>query len=142
MITAPADGVVARVSQVQVGSYVQPAQTVFWLVSGRPWIDAAFKENQLGALRAGQPVNIHIDAFPNHTFRGHVESLSPGTGSSFAVLPAENATGNWVHVVQRLIVRVVFDETPPDAVLAIGLSAKVSVDTRQQAQPVLRGRAS
>jgi len=142
VVTAPADGVVARVSQLQVGSYVQPAQTVFWLISGEPWVDAAFKENQIGSLRAGQPVNIHIEAFPNHSFHGHVESLSPGTGSSFAVLPAENATGNWVHVVQRLNVRVVFDETPPDAVLAIGLSAKVDVDTRRQAhQPSLRGRA-
>lgn len=139
-VRAPADGVVARVSQLQVGSYVQPAQTVFWLISGEPWVDAAFKENQLGSLRPGQPVSIHIDAYPDRNFRGHIESLSPGTGSSFAVLPAENATGNWVHVVQRLNVRIAFDEAPPDAALAIGLSGKVRVDTRHQAQPALRGR--
>lgn len=139
-VRAPADGLVARVSQLQVGSYVQPAQTVFWLISGRPWMDAAFKENQLGSLRAGQPVTIRIDAYPHRTFRGHVESLSPGTGSSFAVLPAENATGNWVHVVQRLNVRIAFDETPPEAALAVGLSGKVRVDTRRHAQADLRGR--
>lgn len=129
-VVAPADGVVARVSQLQVGSYVQPAQTVFWLISGRPWMDAAFKENQLGLLRPGQTTDIQIDAYPHRSFRGHVESLSPGTGSSFAVLPAENATGNWVRVVQRLNVRIAFDEAPADVALAVGLSGKVKVDTR------------
>jgi membrane fusion protein (multidrug efflux system) len=144
-IIAPTDGVVARVSQIQPGAYVQPAQTVFWLISGAPWIDAAFKENQLESLRPGQPVVIHIDAFPHEQFHGHVVSLSPGTGSSFAVLPAENATGNWVRVVQRLNVRIAFDDASPDATLAIGLSARVRVDTnRQRAQTTaaLRGRAA
>lgn len=149
-IRAPVDGTVARVSQVQVGAYVQPAQTLFYIISGTPWVDAAFKENQLGTLRVGQPVRIHIDAFPGETFQGHVESFSPGTGSSFAVLPAENASGNWVRVVQRLNVRVAFDEPPHDAAMAIGLSANVTVDTRQHrateqqhsdAGPALRGRA-
>jgi membrane fusion protein (multidrug efflux system) len=142
VVRAPADGVVARVAQVQPGAYVQPAQTVFWLISGEPWVEAAFKENQLHGLRPGQPVRIEIDAYPHRRFQGHVESLSPGTGSSFAVLPAENATGNWVHVVQRLNVRVAFDETPPDAALAVGLSAKVHVDTRREAAPSLRGRGA
>lgn len=112
-IRAPVDGVVARISQVQLGSYVQPAQTLFYLVSGEPWIEAAFKENQIENLRSGQPVRIRIDAYPGEHFRGHVESFSPGTGSSFAVLPAENATGNWVRVVQRLSVRIAFDDAPP-----------------------------
>lgn len=134
-VTAPADGVVARVSQLQVGAYVQPAQTVFWLISGRPWVDAAFKENQLGSLKPGQPAEIRIDAYPHRTFAGHVESLAPGTGSSFAVLPAENATGNWVHVVQRLNVRIAFDEAPSDVVPAVGLSGKVKVDTRGGPRP-------
>ncbi|HVY85146.1 MAG TPA: HlyD family secretion protein [Caulobacterales bacterium] len=138
-IVAPVDGVVARVSQIQVGAYVQPAQTVFWLISGSPWVDAAFKENQLESLRPGQPAEIHVDAFPHQTFHGHVESLSPGTGSSFAVLPAENATGNWVRVVQRLNVRVVFDDAPPNAVLAMGLSANVKVNTHAPAAATLRG---
>lgn len=139
-IKAPVSGVVARISQVQLGSYVQPAQTLFYLVSGEPWIEAAFKENQIEHLRPGQSVRIRIDAYPGEDFRGHVESFSPGTGSSFAVLPAENATGNWVRVVQRLSVRIVFDDVPPEAALAIGLSARVNVDTKDR-RVALRGRA-
>jgi membrane fusion protein (multidrug efflux system) len=129
-IHAPSDGIVTRVSQLQPGAYVQPAQTLFWIVSGKPWVDAAFKENQLKDLRPGQPVDIHVDAFPNAKLHGHIASFSPGTGSSFAVLPAENATGNWVRVVQRLNVRIELDDVPPEALLAIGLSAKATVDTR------------
>lgn len=132
-IKAPADGVVTRVSQLQPGSYVQPSQTMFWIISGKPWVDAAFKENQLADLRPGQPVQVHVDAFPNAHLTGHVASFSPGTGSSFAVLPAENASGNWVRVVQRLNVRIELDNPPPDVQLAVGLSATATVDTRHKA---------
>ena len=138
-IRAPADGVVAKVNQVQAGAYVEPAQTLFWLVSGKPWIDAAFKENQLKDLHPGQPVKIHVDAFPDLELQGHVASFSPGTGSSFAVLPAENATGNWVRVVQRLSVHIDLDDPTPDERLSVGLSARVTVDTRDGATP---GQAS
>lgn len=130
-IRAPADGIVTRVSQLQPGTYVQPAQTLFWIISGKPWVDAAFKESQLADLRIGQPVTVHVDAFPNARLTGHIASFSPGTGSSFAVLPAENASGNWVHVVQRLNVRVELDNPPPEVQLAIGLSATATVDTRK-----------
>lgn len=109
-IRAPSDGVVTKVSQLQPGAYVEPARTLFWIVSGKPWVDAAFKENQLQNLRVGQPATIHVDAFPKARLTGHIASFSPGTGSSFAVLPAENATGNWVRVVQRLNVRIELDE--------------------------------
>ncbi len=129
-IRAPTDGIVTRVSQLQPGSYVQAAQTLFWIVSGKPWVDAAFKESQLADLRIGQPVTVHVDAFPNAHLTGHIASFSPGTGSSFAVLPAENASGNWVRVVQRLNVRVELDNPPPEVQLAIGLSATATVDTR------------
>ena len=131
-IRAPADGVVTRVSQLQPGTYVQPAQTMFWIISGKPWVDAAFKENQIGDLRTGQPVQVHVDAFPNAHLTGHIASFSPGTGSSFAVLPAENASGNWVRVVQRLNVRIELDNPPPEVQLAIGLSATATVDTRNK----------
>lgn len=131
-IRAPADGVVTRVSQLQPGSYVQAAQTLFWIVSGKPWVDAAFKENQLADLRIGQPVTVHVDAFPNAHLTGHIASFSPGTGASFAILPAENASGNWVRVVQRLNVRVELDNPPPEVQLAIGLSATATVDTREK----------
>ena len=131
-ILAPADGVVAKVNQIQVGAYVEPAQTLFWLVSGEPWVDAAFKENQLKDLRSGQPVKIRVDAFPDVDLHGHVASFSPGTGSSFAILPPENATGNWVRVVQRLNVHIDLDNPPTDDRLSIGLSARVIVDTRDK----------
>lgn len=133
-IRAPADGVVTRVSQLQPGSYVQAAQTMFWIVAGKPWVDAAFKENQLADLRPGQPVSVHVDAFPNAHLTGHVASFSPGTGSSFAVLPAENASGNWVRVVQRLNVRIELDNPPPEVQLAVGLSATATVDTRNKGE--------
>lgn len=130
VIVAPQDGIVTRVEQLQVGAYVNPAQTLFWLISGEPWVEANFKENQLGKMRIGQPVEIRIDAFKNEPMAGHVASFSPGTGSSFSALPAQNATGNWVKVVQRLPVRIAFDRPPPDMAARAGLSADVKVDVR------------
>jgi membrane fusion protein, multidrug efflux system len=132
-IVAPQDGVVTRVEQLQVGSYVNPAETLFWLVSGRPWVEANFKEDQLAKMRVGQPATIKVDAYPDHPFKGHVESFSPGSGQAFSPLPAQNATGNWVKVVQRLPVRIAFDEPPPDMAGRAGLSAVVTVDVRPAA---------
>ena len=129
-IVAPQDGVVTRVEHLQVGSYVNPAETLFWLVSGRPWVEANFKEDQLAKMRVGQPATIKVDAYPDHPFKGHVESFSPGSGQAFSPLPAQNATGNWVKVVQRLPVRIAFDEPPPDMAGRAGLSAVVTVDVR------------
>ncbi len=128
VINAPADGVVTRVEQLQVGSYVNAAQTVFWLVSGKPWVEANFKEDQLAEMKIGQPVEIKVDAFGPTKFAGRVASFSPGTGAAFSPLPAQNATGNWVKVVQRLPVRIAFDGMPPEMAGRIGLSAHVKVD--------------
>ncbi len=139
-IRAPHDGVVTRVDQVQIGTYAEPAQALFWLISGQPWVDAAFKEDQLEELQPGQPVLIHIDAYPHQTFHGHVASLSPGTGSAFSVLPTQNSSGNWVKVVQRLNVRIAFDNLPRGESPAIGLSASVRVDTNRRPGAALRGR--
>ena len=130
VIVAPQDGVVTRVDQLQVGSYVNPAQTLFWLVAGDPWVEANFKEDQLAKMRVGQPARIHVDACPGSDFEGHVASFSPGSGEAFSPLPAQNATGNWVKVVQRLPVRVAFNKAPPDVCGAAGLSANVTVDVR------------
>ncbi len=130
VIIAPQDGVVARVEQLQVGAYVNPAQTLFWLISGEPWVEANFKENQLAKMRIGQHAEISIDAYKGQKLSGHVASFSPGTGSTFSALPAQNATGNWVKVVQRLPVRVAFDRPPPDMAGRAGLSANVKVDVR------------
>lgn len=128
-VTAAQDGVVTKVEQVQRGSYINAAQPLFWLVSGRPYVEANFKEDQLAHMRVGQPASLKIDAVPGPPLRGHVASFSPGSGESFSVLPAQNATGNWVKVVQRLPVRIEFDQSPPDTAHA-GLSVTAKVDTR------------
>ena len=132
-IVAPQDGVVTRVEQLQVGSYVNPAQTLFWLVAGDPWVEANFKEDQLAKMRVGQLARIHVDACPGSDLEGHVASFSPGSGEAFSPLPAQNATGNWVKVVQRLPVRLAFNKPPPDVCGAAGLSANVTVDVRSGA---------
>ncbi|WP_293904698.1 HlyD family secretion protein [Phenylobacterium sp.] len=129
-VVAPADGIVARVDQMPVGAYLNASQTGFWLLSGRPWVEANFKEDQLAHMKVGQPVSIDIDAYPDSDLRGHVVSFAPGTGSAFSALPAQNATGNWVKVTQRLPVRIAFDRTPPGMAARAGLSAKVKVDVR------------
>ncbi len=127
-IRAPQDGVVTKVEQIQLGSYITGAQPLFWLVSGRPYVEANFKENQLAKMQPGQPATIKIDAFSDKPMKGHVASFSPGAGSTFSILPAQNATGNWVKVVQRLPVRIEFDEAPPPTA-AMGLSSAVKVIT-------------
>jgi membrane fusion protein, multidrug efflux system len=133
VVTAPSDGVVTRVEQLQVGSYVNAAAPVFALVStGDIWIEANFKEDQLTHMRVGQAASVQVDSYPGRTFEGRVASVSPGTGSQFSLLPPENATGNWVKVVQRLPVRVEIDHSDPSFPLHGGLSASVSVDTRYQ----------
>ncbi len=130
-VTAPSEGVVTRVEQLQVGTYISAAAPVFALVSNSDiWIEANFKEDQLTHMRVGQAVEVKLDSYPGKTFEGKVSSVSPGTGSAFSVLPPENATGNWVKVVQRLPVRVELDNLDPAYPLQGGLSADVSVDTR------------
>lgn len=129
IVRAPQDGIVTRVNQLQVGNYVSPGRPVFMLTGLRFWVQANFKEDQLRYMRVGQPATIEVDAFPDHKLLGHVESFSPGTGSSFSVLPAENATGNWVKVVQRLPIQITIDRAPADLPLSAGLSTTVEVDT-------------
>jgi membrane fusion protein (multidrug efflux system) len=129
-VVAPTDGIVARVDQMPVGTYLNASQTGFWLLSGQPWVEANFKEDQLAHMKVGQPAQIDIDAYPDADLRGHVASFAPGTGSAFSALPAQNATGNWVKVTQRLPVRIEFDRPPPGMAARAGLSAKVKVDVR------------
>jgi membrane fusion protein (multidrug efflux system) len=128
-IVASQDGIVTKVDQLQVGDYVNASQPVFSLVSNRFWIEANFKENQLEYMRVGQTASLKLDAYPHERFEVRVSSISPGTGSSFSLLPAENATGNWVKVTQRVPVRLDFVRMP-EVALASGLSAAVKVDTR------------
>ncbi len=128
VVRAPMDGIVTQVDQLQPGAYVNASQTVFFLLAGEPWVDANFKENQLAKMRVGQPATIVMDALGGQKFKGHVQSFSPGSGSSFSPLPAQNATGNWVKVVQRLPVRIAFDKAPPGIAARAGLSASITVD--------------
>ena len=136
VVIAPADGVVTRVDQLQKGAYINASQTVFYLLSGDPWVEANFKENQLAKMRVGQRAKINIDALGGRALDGYVASFSPGAGSSFSPLPAQNATGNWVKVVQRLPVRIAFDKAPPEVVSRAGLSAKITVDVAGPGNPV------
>jgi membrane fusion protein, multidrug efflux system len=113
-IYAPFDGRVTKKS-VEPGNYVQPGQTLFSLVPPDVWVIANFKETQLKNMRVGQPVSVQVDAVPGHDFKAHVDSFQVGTGGRFTLLPPENATGNFVKVVQRVPVKIVFDE--PDSEL-------------------------
>ena len=128
-VKAPADGVVTEVD-IKPGDVVAAGHPVFALVmSGKRWIEANFKETQLTRVHVGQKVEISVDTYPGHTWQGTVESIAPGTGSVFSVLPAQNATGNWVKVVQRIPVRVAIDTTPGGPDLRAGMSAEVDIDT-------------
>lgn len=138
-ILAPADGVIADQIPVQTGQVVQPGQTMMMLVPSSPrWVDANFKETQLHYVRVGQSALIHVDLL-NQTFRGHVERLGPTTGAALSLLPPENATGNYTKVVQRVPVRIAFDD-PSAGSLQVGLSVEVTIDTTQPRRTARAGR--
>jgi len=119
------------VEQLQVGDTIAASAPVFALVStGDVWIEANFKEVQLARMRPGQVATVKIDRYPGRTFQAKVISLSPSTGSQFSLLPPENATGNWVKVVQRVPVRLQLTQFDAEFPLQAGLSADVTVDTR------------
>jgi membrane fusion protein (multidrug efflux system) len=126
-IQAPEAGRVTRKS-VEEGAYVQVGQTLFSIVPDQVWVIANFKETQLTQVRPGQKVTLKVDTYPGHLFEGHVDSIQSGTGERFSVLPPENATGNYVKVVQRIPVKILID-TPPDADfrLAPGMSVVPTV---------------
>jgi membrane fusion protein, multidrug efflux system len=128
-VVAPDDGIVTRVDDLQVGDFVNPGAAVFSLLSSRIWIEANFRETGLTHMRPGQEATIDVDAYPDRRFKAHVVSMSPGNGSDFAVLPPENATGNWVKVVQRLPVRLELDEVDRNRSLFSGISVTVRVNT-------------
>ena len=133
VVTAPTDGVVAKVEQLQVGDTIAASAPVFALVSTRDvWIEANFKEVQLARMHPGQTATIKIDRYPGRAFSAKVTSVSPSTGSQFSLLPPENATGNWVKVVQRVPVRLQLTHVDPGFLLQAGLSADVTVDTRSR----------
>ena len=129
-VIAPFDGWVTK-RNVELGSYVQVGQSLFSLVSPDVWVTANFKESQLVDMRPGQKVRIDIDAFPNLKVEGHVDSVQMGSGSRFTAFPAENATGNYVKIVQRVPVKIVIDKgIQPDQGLPLGLSVVPTVTTK------------
>jgi membrane fusion protein, multidrug efflux system len=129
VIRAPENGTVTKVEQLQVGDYMQAATPVFSLMSDRLWVEANYKETELTHMRPGQEATVEVDTYPGVEFHAKVASLSPGTGLTFSLLPPENATGNWVKVVQRLPVRLALDDVDPETPLHAGLSVTVEVDT-------------
>ena len=129
IVRAPTTGTVSQVGNLQTGQYIASGSPVMAIIdTTSAWVEANFKETDLGHMRRGQPAELTLDAYPDATIKGHVESFGGGTGAIFSLLPAQNATGNWVKVVQRIPVRIALDE-PTSLPLKAGLSVGVEVDT-------------
>ncbi|HLX36140.1 MAG TPA: HlyD family secretion protein [Candidatus Binataceae bacterium] len=137
-ITAPFDGMITHKS-VHVGHRVQPGEPLMADVPMQHlYVIANFKETQLTYVRVGQKVNVEADIYPGFIYHGHIDSISMGTGAAFSLLPPENATGNWVKVVQRIPVKIVLDDEPPaDKPMRLGLSVEASVDVSDTQGPLL-----
>jgi len=131
VMRAPIAGVATQVDQIQLGRFVAAGTPVFSIIdTSKPWVDANPKESDFTYVTVGQPVTVDVDAFPDHVFKGTVGSLSPGTGAQFAILPPQNATGNFVKVVQRVPVRIYLDGHDPHVQkLKAGMSAYTAIDT-------------
>ena len=140
-IVAPNDGYVTRKS-VEAGNYLQPGQAVMALVSLEDaWITANYKESQLRDVRPGQKVEFEVDGYPGRTFEGSVQSIMAGTGAAFSMLPPENATGNYVKVVQRIPVRIAIAKgSDPEHLLRVGMSVEPVIQTGKRFSDLLRGR--
>jgi membrane fusion protein (multidrug efflux system) len=129
-IKAPIDGVATQVANIELGRVAPAGQAVFAVVSDKGlWVDANPKESDLTYVKQGQPATVTIDTFPDKQWKGHVCSIAPGTGAQFAILPPQNASGNWVKVVQRIPLRFCFDADEDTTGLRAGMSSVVSVDT-------------
>jgi membrane fusion protein (multidrug efflux system) len=130
VLRAPITGTATQVDNIQLGRYVTAGTPVFSVIDDTaPWVDANPKETDITYLRPGQKVSLSIDAFPGRTFHGAVSSVSPGTGAQFAILPPQNANGNWVKVVQRVPVRIEFNRNEDTRLLRSGMSVVVDIDT-------------
>ena len=134
VLRAPIDGVATQVDNIQLGRFVVAGAPVFSVIdTAQPWVDANLKESDFTYIAIGETVTIDVDAFPNHVFKGKVGSLSPGTGAQVAILPPQNATGNFVKVVQRVPVRIYFDANDKAVQkLKAGMSSYVTIDTNHR----------
>jgi membrane fusion protein (multidrug efflux system) len=134
MLRAPIDGTATQVDNIQLGRFVMASTPVFSVVDdAAPWVDANPKETDITNLKIGQRAQVIVDTFPDRTFWGTVVAVAPGTGSQFSILPAQNASGNWVKVVQRIPVRIQLDRDPALQGLRAGMSVTVDIDTKPPA---------
>jgi membrane fusion protein (multidrug efflux system) len=132
VVRAPVAGIVTNFD-LQRGEYIAVGRVVFSLVGTEDtWVQANYKETELTHVKVGQPATVHVDTYPDHVWIGRVTSISPATGSEFAILPPQNATGNWVKVVQRLPVRVRLEPQSGAPPLRAGMSVIVDIDTGHQ----------
>jgi membrane fusion protein, multidrug efflux system len=131
VVNAPFSGVVTNVPSIAPGKYLAASTTAFYLVDAdRVWVDSNPKETELTYVRPGQPVTVTVDTYPNAQWRGTVESISPAAAQEFSLLPAQNTSGNWVKVVQRVPLRVQVDTSDKDLPpLRAGMSVEVDIDT-------------
>lgn len=136
IVRAPISGTATQVDNIQIGRFVPAGTPILSVIDDQaPWVDANPKETDITYLRVGQKVTLDVDSFPDHTFTGHVVAVSPGTGAQFSILPPQNASGNWVKVVQRVPVRIAFDKDEAIQRLRAGMSVNVSIDTGHSRLP-------
>jgi membrane fusion protein (multidrug efflux system) len=142
VVRAPMAGTATQVDNIQLGRFVVAGTPVFSVVDDeKPWVDANPKETDITYLRVGQKATLDVDSFPDHTFTGTVVAVSPGTGAQFSILPPQNATGNWVKVVQRVPVRIAFDKDEDTQLLRSGMSVNVEIDTGHSRIPFMSAQA-
>ena len=142
IVRAPMSGTATQVDNIQLGRFVAAGTPVLSVIDDQaPWVDANPKETDIAYLRIGQKATIDVDSFPDRTFTGTVVAVSPGTGAQFSILPPQNATGNWVKVVQRLPVRIAFDKSEDTKLLRSGMSVNVDIDTGHSRLPFMSAQA-
>ena len=135
-VRAPMSGIATQVDNIQIGRFLAAGSPVLSVIDdAHPWVDANPKETDITYLRVGQKATLEVDSFPNHPFTGTVVSVSPGTGAQFSILPPQNATGNWVKVVQRVPVRIAFDQDDDTHLLRAGMSVVVDIDSGHSRLP-------
>ena len=138
VLRAPISGTATQVDNIQLGRFVAAGGPILSVVDDQaPWVEANPKETDITYLRIGQKATLDVDSFPDHTFKGTVVAVSPGTGSQFSILPAQNASGNWVKVVQRIPLRIAFDKDENTKLLRSGMSVSVEIDTGHSRLPFM-----